>query len=59
MIKIIRQCDPPPKEAEEELEKLTVEELRKIAEEKGIDVKGLRKDDLIEAIENEEEEEED
>jgi len=46
-------------ESEVDLEKLTVEELRKVAKEKGIDIKGLRKADLIEAIEEEEEEEED
>jgi len=59
MSKVIRQCDPPAKKVEEpevDLEKLTTKELKVIAEEKGIGTEGLRKPDLIEAIEEEEEE---
>jgi hypothetical protein len=46
-------------EEEEELETLTLPQLRKMAKELGIDTAGLKKDELIEAIQEEDDEDED
>lgn len=49
---------PEAEKPEVDLTKLTTKELKVIAEGKGIDVEGLRKAEIIEAIKEEKEEEE-
>ena len=57
-IRQIRQCEPLIEKKEPtkvDLKKLGTKELKKIAEEKDIDTKGLKKAELVEAIESQEE----